>query len=158
VAASAAFVVPDAVGVVVGWRAWKVALAADGEPRLRAMTRLGCCGGAGGWWPARRPLEAMCPGQRHDAPVAACSCGVHAAASYDVLDELGFVDDTGHAIAVGIVSLWGRVVETERGWRAQSAYPLRMWLPLSIAHLAPGLARAYRVPTFIRNRTGAAIA
>jgi hypothetical protein len=147
-------VVPDAVGVVIGWRAWKVALS-GGEPRLRPMTRIGCC--AGPWWPAGHPLEAMCPTLRHAAPVAGCTCGVHAAASYDLLDELGFVDDSGHAIALGTVSLWGRVVETERGWRAERAYPRQVWLPPAIGRFAAGLARAYRIPVVIRNPTGAVI-
>ena len=29
----------------------------------------------------------------------------------------------------GAVSLWGRVVETERGWRASCAYPRRIVVP-----------------------------
>jgi hypothetical protein len=31
---------------------------------------------------------------------------------------------------IGRVSLWGRVVECERGWRAACAYPARLYLPL----------------------------
>jgi hypothetical protein len=27
------------------------------------------------------------------------------------------------AVVVGTVKLWGRVVETQRGWRAEKAYP-----------------------------------
>jgi hypothetical protein len=143
-------IVPNAVGVVVGWRAWKVALVDDG-PRLRAMTRLGCRGGA--WWPAGRALQAVCATARHAAPQAGCSCGIHAAASYELLEELGFVDRTGHAVAVGSVALWGRVVQAERGWRAQQAYPREVWLPRPIAHLAARLAAAYDVPVHIRRET-----
>jgi hypothetical protein len=136
-------VVPDAVGVIVGWRSWKVACAA-GAPRLKPMTRLGWC--TGPWWPAGHPLHAACGTRHHVAPDEACSCGVHAAGSFADLDELGYFDRAGNAIAVGTVALWGLVVESERGWRAQHAYPCELWLPRCLAHLAGGLAAAYRIP------------
>jgi hypothetical protein len=138
-----AVVVPDVAGVVVGWRSWKVALA-DGGPRLRPMTRIGWCAGA--WWPTARPLHAACATQQHVAPDETCSCGVYAASSYGGLDELGYVDRAGSAIAVGTVSLWGSVVECDRGWRAEHAYPRHLFVPPCLAQLAGGLAAAYRIP------------
>jgi hypothetical protein len=33
--------------------------------------------------------------------------------------------------AIGLVSLWGSVVEGESGWRASHAYPKRLFLPRS---------------------------
>jgi hypothetical protein len=51
--------------------------------------------------------------------------------------------------AVGRVSLWGVVIECERGWRAAYAYPARLYVPtrsvarrprLSSRELAEGLA------------------
>jgi hypothetical protein len=31
---------------------------------------------------------------------------------------------------IGIVSLWGKVLEHEQGWRASHAYPRHLWLPI----------------------------
>lgn len=32
---------------------------------------------------------------------------------------------------IGHVSLWGTVVESERGWRASHAYPKQLYVPLA---------------------------
>jgi hypothetical protein len=135
--------VPDAVGVVVGWRSWRIALA-DGAPRLRPMTRIGTCAGA--WWPPTRSLDAVCRMCGHHAPDMFCSCGVYATDSFAELDELGFVDRAGNAVAVGTVALWGVVVQSERGWRAEHAYPRQVWVAPCSAQFADGLATAYGIP------------
>lgn len=31
-------------------------------------------------------------------------------------------------LALGLVSLWGKIIEAEEGWRAQYAYPRMIWL------------------------------
>ena len=49
---------------------------------------------------------------------------------------------------IGTVSLWGDVVECERGWRAAFAYPSRIFVPLGVpgaAEQAEGLTD-YGVP------------
>jgi hypothetical protein len=38
-------------------------------------------------------------------------------------------DDVVHRV-IGTVSLWGTVVEGERGWRASHAYPRRIYVPV----------------------------
>jgi hypothetical protein len=61
--------------------------------------------------------------------------------------------------AVGRVSLWGVVIECERGWRALYAYPARLYVPtrLTARHLrlgpgevAEGLA-GYGVPVTVTD-------
>jgi hypothetical protein len=54
----------------------------------------------------------------------------------------------GSLFVIGTVSLWGDVVECERGWRAAFAYPSRLFVPLGFpgaAEQAVGLAD-YGVP------------
>lgn len=105
---------------ILGWRVWKVA---DG--RLYSTV-------FGNLWPERARLEARCglggrssPGGLrgvHEAPSRGCHCGIYAFKSH--ADALYLAEQTANQVlaAVGRVSLWGRVVETERGYRAQYAY------------------------------------
>jgi len=84
-------------------------------------------------WFAHRPLSAVC---RADAcgsisglsktthtpaelPYFSCTCGVYAARTTEHLHQCGYKKFGVH----GEVYLWGKVVEHERGWRAQFAYP-----------------------------------
>jgi hypothetical protein len=48
-------------------------------------------------------------------------------------------------IALGRVSLWGRVIENVQGWRAQYAYPYDVTLIAGDADAARGLRRRYAV-------------
>jgi hypothetical protein len=67
-------------------------------------------------------------------------------------------------MAVGLVALWGEVVECEWGWRAQFAYPRSLYLPTGIRHfqrsragveiyestrLAAELSHLYGIPTAV---------
>jgi hypothetical protein len=51
--------------------------------------------------------------------------------------------------AVGRVSLWGRVVEHERGYRATRAYPFDLFLPAQHRALAIPLAARYGVEVMV---------
>jgi hypothetical protein len=116
---------------------------------------LAFCHGYGHWWtPPFPPL--------HAAPQAECRCGLYASTS--VKAAARFVQGRGSlreavGAVIGQVSLWGSVVECERGWRGERAYPARLYLPLGqhgrlsflfgraadAERLALAL-RAYRVP------------
>jgi hypothetical protein len=69
----------------------------------------------------------------HAAPEERCQCGIYA---IDDPFELGsyldsrYADRDGAHRIVGRVSLWGTVVESERGWRASHAYPAHFYVPL----------------------------
>ena len=104
---------------VRGWRVWRIA---DGRLYSTVFGTL---------WPDRARLEARCglggrssPGGLrgvHDAPLRGCDCGIYALKSR--ADALFLARQiTNDPVAIGRVSLWGRVVETERGYRAQYAY------------------------------------
>ena len=65
------------------------------------------------------------PGDRglHPAPAPDCSCGIYAFKRREDADLLAR-EKAGHDLLVlGRVSLWGHVVESERGYRGEFAYP-----------------------------------
>jgi hypothetical protein len=94
-------------------------------------------------------------GATHDVPVWRCNCGIHAAKSPELAAEYLYLYSTVHqpgvlARAIGLVSLWGGVVEGDNGWRASYAYPKKLFLPKPEGHddaeaLRAGLAE-YGVP------------
>lgn len=82
-------------------------------------------------WLPRKRMTAMCAERRnHVAPGRACYCGVWAFKSLEPLRARFTADayDTGQAFVCGTVALWGRVVVTTEGYRAQHAYPQELEL------------------------------
>jgi hypothetical protein len=99
-------------------------------------------------WPADAPLTAGCnrvwtrirgklawrSEPVHDVPVWRCSCGIYAAHDPELAAEYLYLYGDVHQPrvvyrAIGLVSMWGSVVEGENGWRAANAYPKRLFLP-----------------------------
>ena len=88
-------------------------------------------------WPLREGVQAECKAfrfpwrRRHEAPDERCSCGIYAvqfdtlAQGYRLMDPLGL-----YFPVLGTVSLWGTVVATEEGWRAEFAYPKQLFVPV----------------------------
>jgi hypothetical protein len=107
---------PLSLEEVQGWRAWSV-VERDGDVFLSSLTR------AEAWEPGA-PFVATCARKRHDAPNGRCSCGIYAAEDPNELARLGRIAGA----AIGQVSLWGRLVEHSRGYRAAAAYPTRIRL------------------------------
>jgi len=124
---------PDYMEPIVGWRTWLVLLE-GGDFRLRSVVY-------DALWPPGRELVASClrhrlPWRRrsgHVPPARRCRCGIYAAkepedaASY--LEGRSWADALSDQRVIGTVSLWGRVVECERGWRASHAYPKMIYVP-----------------------------
>lgn len=170
---------PDFVEPIAGWRVWHV-VERRGELRL-------CSPLYRTVWPLRQELVATCrhgtesllaftaPG-RHSPPQARCACGIHAGrtAAQAVPYLTRFFrrrDDVLHRV-VGRVSLWGRVVECEHGWRGSLAYPAFLYVPAPTSRRFPlprGLPRpslppeeiafalaAYGVPVELLDCTTAA--
>jgi hypothetical protein len=118
------------VDAIVGWRAWHLRRTTEGPTLVPAATRRG-------EWPARRALVARCrkvapsgsslPSiAEHPSPDRSCTCGVYAS---DTLRSLVAPPRRFPPLPVlGTVSLWGRVIEHARGWRAEFAYPDRLRL------------------------------
>ena len=124
---------PDFAEPLEAWRVWRVVAADDGY-RLGSVIKPTL-------WPPGEPLVADClrtrplvdwlrRRPRHGAPERSCACGIYAAG----LDRIAeYVSEANAprtvACVVGRVSLWGDVVECERGFRASHAYPQHIYLP-----------------------------
>lgn len=148
--APAVAMAPDYAEPLCAWRLWEVE-DVEGAPRLRSLYRLS-------FWPVGAPFEARCEAQRlrpsrgarHAAPSETCSCGIYGA-PFELIRRKLALDDglpPGCLLVLGTVSLWGDVLECERGWRAALAYPSRLFVPLGVsgaAERAVGL-RDYGVP------------
>jgi len=113
--------IPDYISPIVGYRVWK-------------WEKTGLKSLCGERWKPSQLLAARCRASvvvgpiagraeavhdAHEPPQTDCTCGVYAAKNIEHLRQLGY---EGRGIR-GEVHLWGTVVEHERGWRAQFAYP-----------------------------------
>jgi hypothetical protein len=116
---------------VIGWRVWIVTATADG-------LRLGSVLHEEVWGPGTTAL-ARCrrhddlfadPVPPHPTPSLDCGCGFHAAR--DAVDAMSYLRGRDEPATVcrliGEVALWGRLVETEAGWRAAAGYPVRLYV------------------------------
>jgi hypothetical protein len=120
--------IPTFVEAVTAWRGWSLVEVA-GELRLSSLTRPEI-------WTPRAPHAASCAKGRTPTPQRRCRCGVYAAVSPEALVGLQSLPGG----VVGEVSLWGRVIEHGRGYRAEVGYPARLGL-VCAACLAEGSGR-----------------
>lgn len=127
---------PDYAEAIEAWRVWRIAETKDGY-RLGSVVKPTL-------WPPGEALAAEClrtsplagwlrrkRGRAHEIPDEGCECGVYAA----YLPEIGrYLDEPPQRLSaarvLGQVSLWGKVVECQRGFRAARAYPLRIYVPV----------------------------
>lgn len=132
VTSSGVSLAPDYAEPLCAWRLWEVE-DVNGAARLRSLYRIS-------YWPVRAPFEARCEAQRlrlsrrprHAAPSETCSCGIYGA-PFELIRKKLAIDDglpPGGLFVLGTVSLWGDVLECERGWRAAFAYPRQLFVPL----------------------------
>jgi hypothetical protein len=151
---------PDYAEALEAWRVWRVVATRDGL-RLGSVVKPTL-------WPAGEPLVAEClrtsslwsclhrkRAKTHIVPDERCECGIYAG-SLGVIRQ--YLSDPPAFVAVarivGRVSLWGTVVECERGLRASHAYPARIYVPadastrqrLSWDELVSELHDVYEVP------------
>ncbi len=125
-------IVPDSPVPVEAYRVW--GYGPDGH--LESPTS-GFCGGTTVWTPYEA-FRASCLAKSScgEAPNPVHSCGVHA---YKTLaDALIWARKIGRVrpVVIGTVRLWGTVVETRAGWRAQYAYPHTLYGGRRVGHLA----------------------
>jgi len=157
---------PDLAEPIVAWRVWRVVSSGDGY-LLGSVVKPTV-------WPSGEPLVAEClrarplgwfrSRGRHSALEPACECGVYAAGLADIGPYLSDAAPAGGIGSVlGRVSLWGVVVECERGFRASHAYPACIYVPADVGDrrddrqtIADGLS-CYGVPVefLTARRTGA---
>lgn len=119
---------PDLVEPVRAWRVWLPRWTERGYRLESVVTN--CL------WPAQRAMVAGCllaaPGRwNHPSPDTECRCGIYAVADLHALRPYLAERSSASVFprALGLVSLWGKVVRHEQGWRAARGYPARLWLP-----------------------------
>ncbi|MBA3736360.1 MAG: hypothetical protein H0W90_14390 [Actinobacteria bacterium] len=107
---------------VRGWRVWTVR-------ETRAGVRLCSVLHDTMWTPSRVAVACCADEASHESPELSCSCGFHAA--HDPVDALTYLrgrdDARTFCRVLGEVTLSGRIIETEAGWRASHAYPARLY-------------------------------
>ena len=148
-------IAPDYVEPVRAWRTWLV-VSANGSLALRSVLFPMV------WHPAQ-PTLAEClraPAllarlrrrtRLHSAPAVRCACGIYGASLETATAYLrapaACAGDV-VATAIGIVSLWGSVVESDGGWRGSRAYPAHLFVRVGRAARETVLdaLAAYRVP------------
>jgi hypothetical protein len=140
--------VPDFIEPVIGWRVWRISHRRPEAGLMSAIIRTR--------WPRLQPLQATCEVFRpiwrrrrpHEVPEPDCTCGIHAAPLSTLEQQLaGTPLGRKPYLAIGRVALWGRVVECEQGWRAELAYPEKLFVimppdaePETGSRVASGLA------------------
>ena len=134
---------------ILAWRLWHV-VSRRGEPHLASWTRSAV------WQPAER-MEARCRLSLggllgcSEAPRRGHSCGIYGLRTRELaerlLSEIGRIGAGSgrRPVALGRVSLWGRVVENVSGFRAQFAYPYDLVLLGGDERLAAELRDRYAV-------------
>jgi hypothetical protein len=133
---------PDLAGYLTGWRVWRIAV--DGE-LVSAYSPAG--------WPSRAPIVATCyeSQEAHAAPDEWCMCGVYGCEEPGA--ALFYAHRSGSPV-VGTARMWGNVVEHDAGWRAEKAYPDRLYVPREVfaehaEQVAAHLAFRYGVPALV---------
>jgi DNA-binding PadR family transcriptional regulator len=137
---------------IVGWRVWRLLEidTLEGGKSLR-LAAAGTLGNPRFWEPGQATV-ASCSvfDATHEAPWPDCGCGLYALRTRRLNEErlasfAKFNENGSVAWVVGRVSLWGRVVECERGWRGQYAYPYTLTVLAEDESLAPRLRSLYAV-------------
>ena len=104
--------------------------------------------------PGSAALRSAPPTRAHKPPVKSCGCGIYAVKTFDDLKEHRYNVD-GQTIAgfiekemvwvVARVALWGEVAEGRIGYRAQYAYPKKIYVPADKLKLAALIRERYGV-------------
>lgn len=134
-----------AIEPIVAWRAFgvKVVETLTGEPEYQLLSLNQVS------WPARKPLEALCHGNLladHDPPKVACTCGIYAWNR----EARANAYQSGNVI-YGEVYLWGDVLICDYGYRAEIAYPKRLFIRATAEtrntkKVRAGLIKSYGIP------------
>jgi hypothetical protein len=128
---------PDFAEAIQAWRAWRV-VSQGGQLLLASVIQRAT-------WPPGSALRAMClrrptllarlrSREAHEAPRDSCECGIYGTS----IDRIGvYLTETPRTSAgrvFGRVSLWGTVIECDRGYRGGQAYPTCLYVPLDASY------------------------
>lgn len=134
--------VVERLGIIVAWRVWR-AISNGRDAVLRSIWR-------GTPWPVSAPFSVASITQ-HQRVDGGERDGVHAFKVLPTIKDYGYAlpgDSVlaGETLVHGTVSLWGRVIEHERGYRAEFAYPQFICTCTGDA-LAHAIVRSYGIET-----------
>lgn len=102
-------------------------------------------------WLPREHRTAACELEGHLAPNEECTCGLYAARTPHLfIDTIREIENSmpvdASAFVFGRVSLWGKTIEHEHGFRAQYAYPQALYVhPRTLDVSKLGLSKSYGV-------------
>jgi hypothetical protein len=145
------FDAPDGIEPIVGWRVWILEVNRGSWHRHnQADCRLRSLNG-GAWTPGER-MEAVCDSHglgrivnHREGPESMCRCGVYAFRTIDALVPM-LHSPFFRVCTLGEVSLWGKIIVHEGGYRAQYAYPRRLWVDKCVPERLIKVVSAYGVP------------
>lgn len=107
-------IVPDVFGELTGWRLFKYRNLKGGDILLKstAMSFV--------WEPhVTKPAQHIGWGLHHEAPEGGCYCGYYSLSDPFKLRQRTHEITFGQGFIAGRVSLWGKVVQHNEGWRSQ---------------------------------------
>lgn len=121
---------------IIAWRAWKIQPDGDGSVDLTSVW-LGLPWTNDMGMMKAAHLSNKTSSDDHLAPQMNCQCGFWGVIDLPTLwQTLGWANGDivrasleTRTLAIGRVSLWGRVIVGTHGWRAQFAYPYDVWAP-----------------------------
>jgi len=133
-------------GIIVAWRAWR-AVSNGRDAVLRSIF-------TGESWPVGCAFETTDIEQRPKEDGGKRN-GVHAFKALPTINDYGYdlPEVAGDTLVHGTVSLWGRVIEHERGYRAEFAYPQFICTCTGI-DLARAIVRSYGIDTAACSAAG----
>jgi len=136
---------PNSTSTITAWRAWVVERHGP-EWRLRSI-------GYSIFWEPKIQQEAKCTRWGgHMAPDWDCQCCFWGFKSVEEMRHVLLMHDYHDVGVLGTVSLWGKVIETEHGFRAQYAYPKELWVDEGMLELGWTYNIPIRAATEVMNR------
>lgn len=148
---------PDTFVPFIGIRAWKVKHNSKHQLRLSSVYKETL-------WPVNRKKIASCiepfpnwvqssdgiwslnqtaAHDPHNAPDDDCSCGIYAVNSVKFASNLTAWPDSTY---IGLVFIWGRVLEGQRGFRGQFARPAALFKEKKKNAMIQRISKIYQIP------------
>lgn len=123
----------------------------NGAPWLTPVHHARCSASSYGPFFTLSLSASPAPSSLHDSPANGCSCGVWALKNPRDAWLTRKEYHAGRRLALGRVQLWGRVIEHNRGYRAEYARPLSLLLLGGTQKQADELAAFYRCEVKVRS-------
>jgi hypothetical protein len=137
--------IPDRISPIYAYRIWELTIGCN---LIGPFTKV--------LWPQNHEIIATHPYTAHEleAPYPKCKCGIHGANTIeDMLNDKGIwlslITTNYRRMIPGIVKLWGKVREHEKGWRAEFGQIVVLFLPIELEMNQKPLREKYRCYTVL---------